>query len=441
MQMPVTLDPMSSEARSRTASRESLESPAKFVAEGAVDLRMLIGHCQTVSAGDSVEHVFETFRHSGLEFLAIVEGERLLGMCSRHAIDSLLGGRYGFSLWARKPIAEHVAANEIRIVITSAITDVLREVFARNPENFYDDVLLVDEDGRLLGLISTETLFKVQNALLLANISQLEKKEREIREKNEQMESELRMAMELQQAMMPKTEPLSLRKAGGSFPHFDHRYVAAGLVGGDFFHIVRLSDSAASVFICDVMGHGVSSALITAMLRALIEGCGADAADPSVLMTHLNSEFTKILRQTDTVLFATAFYCVFDADRGELRYARAGHPYPFHLQRRGGRVALLNCVEGTAGPALGLIDSASYGNSRTPLEPGDWVLLFTDGIEEATDSAGVEFGVSRLAGLLQANFERPVGEVLDELLAEVSRFTGGVPFVDDICLVAAEVPL
>ncbi|PYL93235.1 MAG: hypothetical protein DMF14_01270 [Verrucomicrobia bacterium] len=133
-----------------------------------------------------------------------------------------------------------------------AITDVLREVFARDPENFYDDVLLVDEDGRLLGLISTETLFKVQNALLLANICQLEKKEREIREKNEQMESELRMAMELQHAMMPKTEPLTQRKTGGNLPHFDHRYVAAGLVGGDFFHIVRLSGSAASIFICDM---------------------------------------------------------------------------------------------------------------------------------------------------------------------------------------------
>ena len=442
MQMAVTLDPIPAEtARSRPASNASSESPAKFVAEGAVDLRTLIGHRQIVSAGDSVEHVFETFRHSDLEFLAIVDGERLLGMCSRHAIDSLLGGRYGFSLWARKPIAEHVAANEIRIVVTSAITDVLRKVFARNPENFYDDVLLVDENGRLLGLISTETLFKVQNALLLANISQLEKKEREIREKNEQMESELRMAMELQQAMMPRTEQLSFRKAGSSFPQFDHRYVAAGLVVGDFFHIVRLSDSAASVFICDVMGHGVSSALITAMLRALIEGCGADAANPSVLMTRLNSEFTKILRQTDTVLFATAFYCVLDADRSELQYARAGHPYPFHVQRRGGRVALLNCVEGTAGPALGLIDSASYGNSRTLLEPGDWVLLFTDGIEEATDNAGGEFGVSRLASLLQANLERPAGEVLDELLAEVSRFTGGASFADDICLVAAELPL
>ena len=440
--MAVTLDPISAEPRFRPASNASSESPAKFVAEGAVDLRILIGHRQTVSAGDSVEHVFETFRHSDLEFLAIVDGERLLGMCSRHAIDSLLGGRYGFSLWARKAIAEHVAPNETRIVVSSAITHVLRKVFARNPENFYDDVLLVDEDGRLLGLISTETLFKVQNALLLANISQLEKKEREIREKNEQMESELRMAMELQQAMMPKTEPLSLRKTGGgNFPHFDHRYIAASLVGGDFFHIVQLSDSAASVFICDVMGHGVSSALITAMLRALIEGCGADAADPSVLMTHLNSEFTKILRQTDTVLFATAFYCVLDADRGELRYARAGHPYPFHVQRRGGRVALLNCVEGTAGPALGLIDSASYGNSCALLEPGDWVLLFTDGIEEATNNAGVEFGVSGLVGVLQANLERPAGEVLDELLAEVSRYTGGASFADDICLVAAEVPL
>ena len=327
-------------------------------------------------------------------------------------------------------------------MVSSAITHVLRKVFARNPENFYDDVLLVDEDGRLLGLISTETLFKVQNALLLANISQLAKKEREIREKNEQMESELRMAMELQQAMMPKTEPLSLRKTGGgNFPHFDHRHIAASLVGGDFFHVVQLSDSAASVFICDVMGHGVSSALITAMLRALIEGCGADAADPSVLMTRLNFEFTKILRQTDTVLFATAFYCVLDANRGELRYARAGHPYPFHVQRRGGRVALLNCVEGTAGPALGLIDSASYGNSCALLEPGDWVFLFTDGIEEATNNAGVEFGVSGLVGVLQANLERPAGEVLDELLAEVSRYTGGASFADDICLVAAEVPL
>ena len=88
-----------------------------------------------------------------------------------------------------------------------------------------------------------------------------------------------------------------------------------------------------------------------------------------------------------------------------------------------------------------LLYSASYGNSRVLLEPGDWVLLFTDGIEEATNNAGIEFGVTGLAGVLQANLARPAGEVLDQLLAEVNRFTGGKPFVDDVCLVAAELPV
>ena len=430
------------EARSQAILHTVPEPSAELLSEGAIDLRTLIGHRETVSASDSVESVFDAFRQTTVEFLAIVDGDRLVGMCSRHAIDSLLGGRYGFSLWARKPIAKHVAAHETRIAVTTPITDVLQKVFARNPESIYDDVLLVDEDGKLLGLISTETLFKVQNALLLANISQLERKEREIREKNEQMESDLRMAMELQQAMMPKTGRHSpgTPESNLSEPRFDHRYVAASLVGGDFFHTVRLSDSATGVFICDVMGHGVRSALITAMLRALIESCGTDAANPSLLITHLNSEFTKILRQTGTVLFATAFYCVLDLNKGELRYSRAGHPYPFHVQRRAGVVSPLKSIEGVAGPALGLLDSARYGNSCVPLEPGDWVLLFTDGIEEAANKAGVQFGVPGLAGVLQANLGRPAGEVLDELLAEVARFADGAPFADDVCLVAAEVP-
>ncbi len=439
VQTPSTLDSAAAATRPRADSRTP-QLPRDLSSEHAIDLRALVSHSETVGLSESVENVFEAFRRTGVEFLAVVEGDRLVGMCSQNAISTLLGGRYGFALWARKSIAGHLATDEIRIVVTTPITQVLKEVFARNPKDFYDDVLLVDENGRLLGLISTDTLFKVQNALLLANIDQLQKKEREIREKNEQMESELRMAMELQQAMMPKTGPSSPGTTNTSGPRFEHRYVAASLVGGDFFHIVRLSDSIASVLICDVMGHGVRSALITAMLRALIESCGADAADPSLLMTHLNSEFTKILRQTGTVLFATAFYCVLDSNKAELRYARAGHPYPFHVQRRAGSVSTLNCVADAAGPALGLLDSAKYGTSCVPLAPGDWVLLFTDGIEEATNSAGAEFGAVGLTRVLQANLDRRPGEVLDQLLTEVTKFNEGAPFLDDVCLVAAELP-
>jgi sigma-B regulation protein RsbU (phosphoserine phosphatase) len=88
-----------------------------------------------------------------------------------------------------------------------------------------------------------------------------------------------------------------------------------------------------------------------------------------------------------------------------------------------------------------LIRSEEKG--RNFLEPGDWVLLFTDGIEEAANNAGVEFGVPGLAGVLQANLGRPAGEVRDELLAEVARvarFADGASFADDVCLVAAELP-
>ena len=83
------------------------------------------------------------------------------------------------------------------------IADVLRAVFARPDKNFYDDVLLVDEAGGFLGFIATETLFKVQNALLLTNIRELEERDLVIRRKNEQMETDFRMATELQQALMP----------------------------------------------------------------------------------------------------------------------------------------------------------------------------------------------------------------------------------------------
>src|SRR5205823_11473309 len=104
-------------------------------------------------------------------FVAVLEGHRLLGTCSRQEIAALLGGRYGFSLWARKPIRDHLCKQETRIKVTTPIGDVLHTVFARPDENFYDDVLLVDENGEFLGFIGTETLFKVQNALLLTTFA------------------------------------------------------------------------------------------------------------------------------------------------------------------------------------------------------------------------------------------------------------------------------
>src|SRR5262245_37563406 len=163
----------------------------------SIDLRLLIGHRTATQAGASVESVADIFKMGSVNFVAVLEEQRLLGMCSRQEIAGLLGGRYGFSLWARKPIRNHLCKEETRIRFATPIGYVFGVVFARTDENFYDDVLLVDESGGFLGFIGTETLFKVQNALLLTNIRELEERDREIRQKNEQMETDLRMATEL----------------------------------------------------------------------------------------------------------------------------------------------------------------------------------------------------------------------------------------------------
>ncbi len=155
----------------------------------SIDLHVLIGHRTATQDSASVESIADTFKTGSVNFVAVLEGQRLLGMCSRQETAALLGGRYGFSLWARKPIRNHLCKQETRIKVATPIGDVLRTVFARPDANFYDDVLLVDETGGFIGFIGTETLFKVQNALLLTNIREIEERDREIRQKNEQMET------------------------------------------------------------------------------------------------------------------------------------------------------------------------------------------------------------------------------------------------------------
>ena len=208
--------------------------------------------------------------------------------------------------------------------------------------------------------------------------------------------------------------------------------------GGDFFHIVRISDHEAGVFICDVMGHGVRSALITAMLRALIEAEAPNLPDPGLVLTHLNRELTAILKQTGTVLFVTALYCVFDSEQLLMRHARAGHPPPLHVRRNAKEIQFASDLESSAGPALGLFPQSTFGTVTCQLSPGDLVLLFTDGIIEADNAAGDEWGVKGLKGIMRENLQARGPALLDLLLASARAFTGASDFADDVCLASVE---
>ena len=406
----------------------------------SIDLRALIGHRTATQASASVESVLDIFQSGTVNFVAVLEQQRLLGMCSRQEIAALLGGRYGFSLWARKPIGSHLCRQETRIKVGTPIGDVLRTVFARPDENFYDDVLLVDDNGGFLGFIGTETLFKVQNALLLTNIRELEERDREIRHKNEQMETDLRMATELQQALMPSTYPSipADATADGTKLRFCHRYLPATLMGGDFFHIARLNDDTAAVCVCDVMGHGVRAALITAMMRAMIETHAAEAVDPGRLLTQLNSEFTGILKQTGTLVFVTVLYCVIDVRVGNARFARAGHPPPLRARRSSGEVQSITIGGDSAGPAIGIIPNAQFKTIEVKVKPGDFLLFFTDGIIEVEASDGSQFEIEGLRESVRSNLDQPTESLLDAVVRDVYKFGDSTALTDDACLVTAE---
>ena len=238
-------------------------------------------------------------------------------------------------------------------------------------------------------------------AQLLALNTELEarvqERTRELRDKNQQMAEELRMARELQMALLPQQFPTVPAHVADqeSALRFLSLYFPTGDVSGDFFSVFPVGEKAAGVFICDVMGHGVRSALITSMIRALVEEQARVTADPGELLTRVNHALAEILRQARTTMFATCFYLVADVDDAELRFANAGHPCAFRI-RQGSPPAEKLQGNGRVGPAMGIFPSATYQTATHPMAKGDFIMLFTDGLFEVEDQDGNAFSQQQL---------------------------------------------
>jgi serine phosphatase RsbU (regulator of sigma subunit) len=259
----------------------------------------------------------------------------------------------------------------------------------------------------------------------------------QLRRHNAQLEADLTMAREVQQALLP--QHYTAFKTGFRQLSFCHRWLPSHKVAGDFFAVFPVSDTAAGLFQCDVMGHGVRAALITALLRGLLREQQALAADPGAFLGALNGQLQALLARVGDLVFVTAVYVVVDTKDGELRLANAGHPAPLHLQRAAGLVTACT-MPGGPGPALGLMPDFSYPIVRRSLASGDAVLLFTDGIYEAEGAAGEEFGQGRLRAAVTERLGRDTPGLLDGLLSEARawRPVGTQGFSDDVCLVAVD---
>lgn len=321
----------------------------------------------------------------------------------------------------------------VPVVVLSGLADETLAVQAVH-EGAQDYLVKGQGDGRLL---VRALRYAVERSIIA---DQLARYAEELRRKNTQMEADIQMAREIQQVFLPQqypTFPPSVAPEQSTL-RFHHSYQPAAAVGGDFFTVLPISDTAAGVFICDVMGHGLRAALITAVLRGLAEELKPAAADAGRFLTEINRGLHAILRRTEQVMMATAFYLLVDSADGEVRFASAGHPSPLHLRRRMGKVQSLDDHDPRHGPALGLFEKSVYPTCRCVADEEDLLLLFTDGLYEVADPNGNEFGRPRLIANVEKRIALPAPQLFDELITEVRQFAAGSVFDDDVCMVGVE---
>jgi sigma-B regulation protein RsbU (phosphoserine phosphatase) len=274
---------------------------------------------------------------------------------------------------------------------------------------------LTSEDLTLLTTLAGQVSVSLQNALLLRDRISVAR-----------FEEELNLARQIQ-----RTSLIS------DFPHIPNCEVHAVSipskhVGGDFYDVVATEDGAYLVAIADVSGKGVPAALLSSMLQASLRTQAAGAATVSGILRNINS---LLYRSTATQQFATFFLARVEGARGELTFSNAGHNWPIVLKPDGERQYLER-----GGTVLGILESVNYEEGQVRLAPGDLVVLYTDGMSEATDASGEQFGDERVCRIVQ-DLPRDLSarEIAERLMAAWRQFLGEVEPQDDMTLLVLRV--
>jgi len=231
--------------------------------------------------------------------------------------------------------------------------------------------------------------------------------EQEARER-ERYEQELRVAQQIQQALLPKDLP---QLEGWELRAY---YQPAREVGGDFYDFLELENGRLGVIVGDATGHGVPAALVMATTQSVLRTVAQMGSAPGQALAEANEVLFTYIPPN---MFVTCFYCILDPKSGSLRYANAGHDLPY--LSHGGDTEELKA----RGMPLGLMPGMSYEEGEISLEEGSCVLFYSDGLVEAHDPKGEMFGFPRLRELVAEHGEERV--LGDSLLEELYSFVGG----------------
>ena len=243
------------------------------------------------------------------------------------------------------------------------------------------------------------------------------------RDKLVALQNELDVAQKIQQSVLPTEFPISDNY------EIDAHMLAAREVGGDFYDVLRLENGRIGLSVADVSDKGVPAALFMMSTLTLLKGSAIGVGAPAAVLTEVNDLLNE---ENEAAMFVTLLYAVFNPSNGLLNYANGGHNPPIIVHPDGSSALL----PATGGIALGVAPKFQYEESSVILDPGDTLVLYTDGVTEAMNAEGEEFGLDRLRDLFTNAAPRSPKETNAAIFEAVSAFAGDTPQSDDITCLA-----
>jgi sigma-B regulation protein RsbU (phosphoserine phosphatase) len=393
-----------------SSEKTPISLPEAVAARNESAGRILVADDQS----DVLEALRMLLRQHGYEVTTANSPAAILRVLVTGAFDAVLmdlnytrdttSGAEGLTLLAQV----HAVDENLPVVVMTAWGTVELAVEAMH-KGIGDFVLKPWDNAKLLDILRTQ----VARGRARRNAQKLESQ-------SDILQSEILEARKIQEGLLPREIP--------RLPGFEicGMWQPASLVGGDYYDIFELGESAVALCIGDVVGKGMPAALLMSNLQAAVRGVATGTLQPRELAAKVNRGIRGNLAPEK---FISLFYAVLDARARELTYTNAGHNAPF-LARRDG--SLLRLDQG--GPVIGVFNDGVYAQAKASLESGDRLVLFTDGVTEAANRDDEEFGEERLIRLVIENRRLGAPELQKKILGAVEEFCGG-NFRDDATLI------
>jgi sigma-B regulation protein RsbU (phosphoserine phosphatase) len=361
----------------------------------------------------NLQMLFQLLEKSvGCKLLVAKNGETALAITRKTKpdlilLDIMMPGIDGFEVCRR--LKADSATSPIPVIFLSALDETADKV-----------------KGLQLGAVdyvskpfqAEEVIARVNTHLTIHRLS------REVQEQRDQLEHELKVVSELQRELLPEGLP-SIRGL-----RLAEHYETSRYAGGDYYDVVELPDGRCGLLVADSEGHSAPATVMMAMTCALFRSCPNLHDQPDKVLDFINTNLCKVNKES----FVTAIYAVYDSNRRTLRIARAGHPLPILFRQAEGKAREAPC-DGVF--PMGFEPYEQISVTDISLEPGDRVLLYTDGVSERFNTDKQPYGEERLCRQTERSGADGPADVISGIMQDLEAFSGGRPADDDQALLLA----